>query len=152
MDLKRCSKCNAEKSVMEFALRSDRPGRRYARCHSCRRTASAAVSRRLYHERRDTEEGKWRRIQMRVACASQSAREWEVENTLTVDEWLGILERFSYQCAYCERSWESIDHVIPFSKGGPNTETNVVPACKNCNSSKFVSTTWTPRPVNERTN
>ena len=41
------------------------------------------------------------------------------------------------ECAYCGStdalSW---DHLVPSSKGGPNTISNQVPACRGCNSSK----------------
>ncbi|MEV0446028.1 HNH endonuclease [Streptomyces spectabilis] len=40
-------------------------------------------------------------------------------------------------CSYC--SWgvaEAIDHVIPVSEGGRDDVSNIVPACRRCNSSK----------------
>lgn len=36
----------------------------------------------------------------------------------------------------CERAGNTIDHLIPRSKGGTHTWTNVVAACKQCNSRK----------------
>lgn len=65
----------------------------------------------------------------------------EVTNTLTVKEWLNILEEHNYVCAYCgvEFDCENLptrDHVIPISRGGHNIKENIVPACKSCNSRK----------------
>ena len=41
------------------------------------------------------------------------------------------------ECAYCSSEQDlSWDHLIPTSKGGPNTISNHVPACRGCNSSK----------------
>lgn len=40
------------------------------------------------------------------------------------------------QCQYCGRRAESIDHVVPRSKGGPHAWENVVAACRRCNTSK----------------
>jgi hypothetical protein len=40
-------------------------------------------------------------------------------------------------CAYCGvQCGLSLDHLIPVSKGGPDTGDNVVWACRSCNSSK----------------
>jgi 5-methylcytosine-specific restriction endonuclease McrA len=40
------------------------------------------------------------------------------------------------RCQYCGKRAESIDHVVPRSKGGLHTWENVVAACSRCNSSK----------------
>ncbi len=42
------------------------------------------------------------------------------------------------RCYWCGRNMKEItqDHIIPLSKGGLHTETNVVAACQSCNSKK----------------
>lgn len=40
------------------------------------------------------------------------------------------------RCQYCGRKAESIDHVVPRSKGGEHTWENVVAACSRCNTAK----------------
>lgn len=51
-----------------------------------------------------------------------------------------IFERDRYTCQYCGRapvrSDLSIDHVVPRSRGGSTTWTNVVLACTECNARK----------------
>lgn len=48
-----------------------------------------------------------------------------------------IFKRDGGQCQYCGTSKDlTIDHVIPRSKGGKSTWTNLVTACKRCNSKK----------------
>jgi 5-methylcytosine-specific restriction endonuclease McrA len=47
-----------------------------------------------------------------------------------------VFVRDDYQCQYCGRPAENVDHVIPRSKGGSHTWDNVVAACKPCNSRK----------------
>jgi len=50
-----------------------------------------------------------------------------------------IFKRDAYTCAYCgdtNRKSLTLDHVLPQSKGGPNTWDNLVTACKKCNGEK----------------
>jgi len=52
---------------------------------------------------------------------------------------VNIYKRDNYQCVYCGNDNVkslTIDHVIPQSKGGPNTWDNLVTACKTCNGEK----------------
>jgi len=47
-----------------------------------------------------------------------------------------IFARDGHRCQYCGGTAESIDHVIPRSRGGPHSWDNVVAACRPCNSRK----------------
>lgn len=51
-----------------------------------------------------------------------------------------VLLRDQYQCQYCGVKCRpgviTIDHVVPRSRGGKTTWTNVVAACHNCNRKK----------------
>lgn len=48
----------------------------------------------------------------------------------------GVLRRDGRRCAYCTRRADTIDHVIPRSRGGRHTWENCVAACRTCNSRK----------------
>ena len=56
----------------------------------------------------------------------------------TLEQWQQTLEDHGSTCAYCGKSDANLtqDHVIPLSKGGNHTASNIVPACRFCNSSK----------------
>ena len=67
-------------------------------------------------------------------------------NDFTPEQWLEIQAAFSYRCAYCPPDCKACknkthkltqDHITPLSKGGPNTASNIVPACKSHNSKKY---------------
>ncbi len=47
-----------------------------------------------------------------------------------------VFARDGHRCQYCERAAESIDHVVPRSRGGSHTWDNVVACCRRCNSRK----------------
>lgn len=57
-----------------------------------------------------------------------------------------VHERDHWSCAYCGRSVSrtpaceallaTVDHIVPVSRGGPSTWTNLVCACKECNNRK----------------
>jgi len=48
-----------------------------------------------------------------------------------------IMKRDDYRCQYCGSLKDlTIDHVIPQSKGGDSSWTNMVTACISCNSKK----------------
>lgn len=47
-----------------------------------------------------------------------------------------VFARDSHRCQYCGEHADSIDHVVPRSKGGPHTWENVAAACRPCNLTK----------------
>jgi 5-methylcytosine-specific restriction endonuclease McrA len=56
---------------------------------------------------------------------------------VTVVDWMKILKDFDNRCAYCRRSGQmTIDHVVPLSRGGRHSISNLVPACRSCNKQK----------------
>ncbi|BBH21725.1 hypothetical protein Back11_30700 [Paenibacillus baekrokdamisoli] len=50
-----------------------------------------------------------------------------------------VLQRDHYICHYCGRFGDTIDHVMPKSKGGLSTPANCVCACAECNLKKADS-------------
>ncbi|MEO6511321.1 MAG: HNH endonuclease [Nocardioides sp.] len=75
------------------------------------------------------------------ATRKRRTRMARVEHDLTDDEWAALREAWG-GCAYCGSPAESLakslqkDCVLPISRGGRYTLTNVVPACGSCNASK----------------
>lgn len=47
-----------------------------------------------------------------------------------------ILARDGYTCSYCGDFGNTVDHIIPKSKGGLSTWGNLTTACKDCNGKK----------------
>lgn len=47
-----------------------------------------------------------------------------------------LLRRDRYSCAYCGGRAETVDHVVPASRGGRWEWTNTVAACERCNNRK----------------
>ncbi|MBK5229190.1 MAG: HNH endonuclease [Actinobacteria bacterium] len=47
-----------------------------------------------------------------------------------------VFVRDNFECQYCGRPAENVDHVIPRSRGGQHTWENVVASCRPCNSRK----------------
>jgi 5-methylcytosine-specific restriction endonuclease McrA len=47
-----------------------------------------------------------------------------------------LMRRDNYLCGYCGRRAETIDHVVPRSRGGTHTWENCVASCMRCNHSK----------------
>jgi 5-methylcytosine-specific restriction endonuclease McrA len=48
----------------------------------------------------------------------------------------GVLRRDRHTCAYCSRPADTVDHLLPHSRGGANTWLNTVAACTPCNHRK----------------
>jgi len=47
-----------------------------------------------------------------------------------------ILDRDRRNCAFCGRRGETVDHVVPRSRGGRDTWENLVACCTKCNNDK----------------
>ncbi|MCE1179230.1 MAG: HNH endonuclease [Micrococcales bacterium] len=71
-----------------------------------------------------------------------------VTHDLTPQQWRALVEAWA-GCAYCGKDDGALqkDCMLPISRGGRYTLTNVVPACRSCNASKCNSelTTWMRR-------
>ena len=56
---------------------------------------------------------------------------------LQLRQWRRSLHHLTeHRCIYCGDRSESIDHVLPKSRGGPSVTENCVPACLACNGRK----------------
>lgn len=68
-------------------------------------------------------------------------RRGEVEVEYTHQQWKESVIFFGGECCYCGRTMKkgerlTRDHLVPVAEGGATTQSNVVPACGSCNSSK----------------
>ena len=54
-------------------------------------------------------------------------------------EWRKLLRQYDRRCAYCGICSDTLekDHVIPLTRGGRHAISNILPACKSCNISKY---------------
>ncbi|MFC8688150.1 HNH endonuclease [Brevibacillus porteri] len=82
----------------------------------------------------------------RFYVQKRRAKQKQLLNDLTEEQYLETLQFFEHSCVYCGVSEEDHllinntvlhqDHVIPLSKNGAYTKSNIVPACDSCNKSK----------------
>lgn len=78
----------------------------------------------------------------RCAKRRRRAREHGARGSWTWSEFMRIAKKFNYCCAYCGERPERLDpdHVVPLSRGGYDSPSNLLPACLMCNSSKCAMT------------
>lgn len=74
-------------------------------------------------------------------------REAGAGGTYTWAEVMRIFLTFDRRCAYCEQpiaGQPDPDHVVPLSRGGSNSLTNILPCCHGCNADKrdLLLTEW----------
>ncbi|WP_202912872.1 HNH endonuclease [Deinococcus kurensis] len=70
--------------------------------------------------------------------ARRAQRERDAPGHHTRAEWLALLSAHHWTCAYCNANLTRPckDHIIPLSRGGSHDISNILPACRRCNSSK----------------
>ena len=158
--MKRCSLCGETKDMAEFHRNRTVPDGRMRWCKECeashRHTLKGRITKSRYAQRRYARRGAGRESDL-AACRryamtesgrqsmirrshTRRARKAQVGGILT----LTVLNLVSLQggvCVYCDQPFTderppTIDHVIPISRGGMNDDSNVVAACRSCNSSK----------------
>jgi len=81
-----------------------------------------------------------------VIQALTRAKKYNAPATLTIPEWLKILDHFKGKCAYCGRNFEIIEHIIAITAGGGTTALNCVPGCLGCNATKDRNRCEYPMP------
>ena len=82
-----------------------------------------------------------RREHRRVQRNLHRARKAGVPATLTFGQWLRILHKHNWRCAYCGGPYECLEHRTPLSLGGPTDAANCLPACHDCNQKRNVGFT-----------
>lgn len=94
------------------------------RCRPCNTQARQAVA--LPGNRRDRSRQR-RHERDRTAPGLGQAARYRLR-----DKWI----KQGRRCAYCPSLANTVDHVVPLSKGGTNYEGNLVPCCSSCNWAK----------------
>jgi 5-methylcytosine-specific restriction endonuclease McrA len=67
------------------------------------------------------------------------AKRRNVEGSHTTQEWLDLKTLYGFQCLRCGKHESELDrvleqdHIIPLSKGGSNSISNIQPLCNTCN-------------------
>lgn len=51
-----------------------------------------------------------------------------------------LFERDKYECGYCGKPANTVDHIMPRSRGGSTTWTNTIASCIKCNRKKANKT------------
>lgn len=150
--LKQCSKCGAFKPTADYNKSSRSKDGLRPPCRECEHAHRAAnIDRaREYsrnwkknHKARDRELQKlWRQTPngRRYALHHNNLRRNWTKGDVTTEQLTELLNRQTH-CAYCKRKFTSrlrptVDHIIPLSKGGLHTISNLVLACQPCNSRK----------------
>jgi 5-methylcytosine-specific restriction endonuclease McrA len=67
-------------------------------------------------------------------------------NDLTAKQWVAMKEAYQHRCVSCGKKQQRLtqDHLMPLSKGGAHTYSNIVPACRSCNSKKGAGAVLKP--------
>lgn len=83
----------------------------------------------------------------RVNSHVTRARSLRAEATLTLVQWLVLLDSYHWKCAYCqEKPFEVMYHPIPLHEGGTTTA-NCLPVCRGCCTRKKKHTPDLAPPV-----
>jgi hypothetical protein len=143
---KRWAEQNRDKCRAAEKRWRDKPTSKATMCDNAREWRKANPERALAAERR------WRAKNPHMVCAFAKTRRARKKGAavadLTAAQWRTIQERADHRCAYCDKRCKgrlTQDHVIPLSKGGHHTASNIAPACGPCNSRKHTGPP--PRPV-----
>ena len=139
-----CTKCKKELSLDKFNKKKENKNGLTAICKDCsrakRRKYDTTHKKEIlqYRERRH----KWKsenKDKVNVTTHKRRAKLRLLTSDLTVLQWLQIKIDFNNCCCYCGREIPlalEMDHFISLNAGGGFTKTNIVPACRSCNSSK----------------
>ncbi len=68
-------------------------------------------------------------LRLRTVVKTDRRRELDISRR-------GVFARDGHRCQYCGARAETLDHVVPKSRGGGHTWENVVAACRPCNVRK----------------
>lgn len=126
--LKVCRHCGRAKAAAQFlAGKAKKPS---SSCSTCRRKR-AADHRKKYYASLPPDK-------RHELTHRKRAKDYGVEHVAYSRT--AIMERWGYLCGYCGKFATHMDHITPLSKGGADKESNMMPACRDCNLTKGAKT------------
>jgi 5-methylcytosine-specific restriction endonuclease McrA len=125
--LKQCFRCKEVKPLTQFNnIEKNTVDGKDGRCIACTRL----IGRQWYQEHPES---------AKHAARVRRARMQNVAiRSFTVAQWHLLQRLYDYRCAYCGERSDKLtqDHVMPISRKGNHSISNIVPACSRCNTSK----------------
>ena len=126
-----CSKCKIEKDKFNFQIRNNKPS---GWCNLCRREYCKSCKDKVSY-----------RISKRKGKLARRARLRSVDTGKVTKQFLELLYNTKY-CYYCHklinRDDRTIEHLTPITRNGLHHPSNIVMACRWCNSSKGNKTEY----------
>jgi 5-methylcytosine-specific restriction endonuclease McrA len=142
VDGKVCSSCGAWKPLAKYGRQPDMAGGVRAICSTCEGRDAYAKYRerciavvRAYQKRHPDEH----RMRKRAADRRRHGRA-VVGPGVTTAQLRRMIAVYDGKCVYCGADADTIDHVLPLSRGGLHEIDNLVPACSSCNFEKHDKT------------
>ncbi len=140
--MKTCTKCREAKSLDDFYFRKE-SGKHRNECKECVK----GVQKESYSSKKDvkivmaTDYQKSNPEARKAIAANQKAKRFSSDLKITKQGVKNLFDYHGWCCYYCDvqsvdPSVMTLDHVVPFARGGQNTIQNCVPACAACNISK----------------
>lgn len=142
VDGKVCNDCDDWRPLAKFARHPDMAGGVRATCTTCEGRQRYAKHRercialvRAYQKRHPERH----RLRKRAAQRRRHGRAVAGPGVST-GQLRRMISAYEGRCVYCGADADTIDHVLPLSRGGLHEIDNLVPACASCNFEKGSKT------------
>tara|TARA_R110000824_G_scaffold64905_1_gene169410 strand:+ start:698 stop:1192 length:495 start_codon:yes stop_codon:yes gene_type:complete len=156
MQTKKCGKCKEVKDVDMFCKDKWRKDGRKCQCKACvsaaqkviRATAEGQAYQKASKAKKDEENPMWQKH----GFANSKAKSLGLPGRITEQQVKDLFAGHGHFCYYCDvqstdPSVLTLDHYMPFERGGKNAIQNCVPACAKCN---FIKNDMDPEEFIEK--
>lgn len=139
---KACTRCLEWQPLTRFAKHKTCAGGRRNACHTCAgRQAYTNNPKRCIAQARRWQTAHPVKAKLIRKAADARRRGWMGGDKIEPEALTALFEQHGWKCAYCATApAESIDHVVPLSRGGAHAIENILPACLDCNRRKHART------------
>jgi len=161
-----CTVCTAERDINDFGNDNRNKDGKKSRCRKCESKITSKwkrerkyeydpvyfkewhrknpdYRRKIYERNKEIEKAnnkRWRnnnKDKVKLKVNRRRQLEKNLPYNYSEPDWRQTLKYFSNSCCYCGTKGDlEQDHFIPLAKGGAFIKSNIVPACRHCNSSK----------------
>jgi len=142
----RCKACMATKNKTWWSQNGEKK-QAYAQKHYQNHKETINAKTALYAAQHPRQcrawEAAYRRRHPEIGHAKQARRRAKLKqaavNDFTALQWVEMQIIHEHKCVYCHKRCKgklTQDHLTPLSQGGMHTKSNILPACRSCNSRK----------------